>query len=373
MPDLDERIFLLALQTLFYRHPLVANRLLKARGSARDIFLRDRQDLRPLFGHEEALWNRFMAFNHWNDMAREWERLETLGGHLLTSGDGLYPAMLAETYDPPAVLQVLGENLDLLKAPVVAIVGARKASEQGLRVAYQIAEGLYAHNITVVSGMAYGIDAAAHRGALVSGGQTVAVFGCGLEVVYPRGHRELYDQIVRQGLAVTEFPLGTQPFAYHFPQRNRLISGMSLAVVVVEAAEKSGSLITARFALEQGREVLAVPGPAGLPSSRGSNALIREGAALVESADDVVETLAGRLATLPGGWGIEKRLGHFNIDVGKDSPILEAVPPRGIMTVDQIIAAVNLEPQEIIRGLMRLVLEGKLTELPGHRFSRKGG
>ena len=372
MSDLDERVFLLALQTVFYRHPLVANRLLKARNSARDIFQGDRKDLRPIFGGEEALWRRFVAFDSWNDVARDWDRLQARGGHLVPIGDSLYPSMLAAIYDPPPVLQVLGRDLELLSAPVVAIVGARKSSEQGRRVAYEIAEGLSWRNVAVVSGMAYGIDAAAHRGALMGGSGTMAVFGCGLDVIYPRGHRQLYDQIARDGLAITEFPSGTLPYAHHFPQRNRLISGMSLAVVVVEAAKKSGSLITARFALEQGREVYAVPGAAGLPSGQGSNALIRDGAALVESADDVVEMLGERLLNWLGRKRAKKRLGHFNIDVGKDSQILNALPPRGAVTVDQIIAAVDLGPEEVLRGLMRLVLEGKLEELPGSRFSRKG-
>ena len=219
MSDLDERIFLLALQLLFYRHPLVANRLLKARGSAKSIFRVDRPDLRPMFGGEEALWRRFMAFDGWDDAVRGWERLRARGGHLVAVGDSPYPAMLAEVYDPPPVLQVLGQDLELLDAPMVAIVGARKASEHGRRVAYEIAQGLSGRGVVVVSGMAYGIDAAAHRGALRGGAGTVAVFGCGLDVIYPRGHHKLYDQIAREGLAITEFPLGTLPYAHHFPQR----------------------------------------------------------------------------------------------------------------------------------------------------------
>jgi DNA processing protein len=372
MSDLDERIFLLALQLLFYRHPLVANRLLKARGSAKSIFRVDRPDLRPMFGGEEALWRCFMAFDGWDDAVRGWERLRARGGHLVAVGDSPYPAMLAEVYDPPPVLQVLGQDLELLDAPMVAIVGARKGSEHGRRMACEIAEGLSGRGVVVVSGMAYGIDAAAHRGALRGGAGTVAVFGCGLDVIYPRGHHKLYDQIAREGLAITEFPLGTLPYAHHFPQRNRLISGMSLAVVVVEAAKKSGSLITARFALEQGREVYAVPGSAGLLSCRGSNSLIRDGAALVEGADDVAEMLGERLLSWPRGEGVKKRLGHFKIDVGKDSPILDAVPLSGAVTVDQIMAAADQGPAEVLRGLMRLVLEGKLEELPGRRFRRKG-
>lgn len=372
MSDLDERIFLLALQSIFYRHPLVANRLLKARGSAKNIFRGDLQDLRPTFGGEEALWHRFIIFDGWDDAVRGWKRLRSQGGRLAAVGDSLYPATLAEIYDPPPVLQVLGQDLELLSSPMVAIVGARKASEHGRRVAYEIAEGLSGRGVVVVSGMAYGIDAAAHRGALRGGAGTMAVFGCGVDVIYPRGHHRLYHEIIEDGLAVTEFPLGTLPYAYHFPQRNRLISGMSLAVVVVEAAKKSGSLITARFALEQGREVYAVPGSAGFLSCQGSNSLIRDGAALVENADEVAEMLGERLLSWPMGEGVKKRLGHFKIDVGKDSPILDAVPSSGVVTVDQIMAGVNQGPGEVLRGLMRLVLEGKLEELPGRRFRRKG-
>src|SRR5690348_1336856 len=226
------------------------------------------------------------------DAETELAALARLGARLVCWGEPDYPAALANVEDAPPVLTVLG-NPALLQAPIVAVVGARNASANGRRIASELSAGLGEAGIVVASGMARGIDAAAHLGALDSG--SVAVVAGGADIVYPEENRGLYDALVERGAVVAELPLGTEPQARHFPRRNRIISGMARGVVVVEAAAKSGSLITARFALEQGREVFAVPGSPLDPRSRGCNDLLRHGATLTESAADVLSQLAPQL------------------------------------------------------------------------------
>ncbi|MEJ2141488.1 MAG: DNA-processing protein DprA [Gammaproteobacteria bacterium] len=216
--------------------------------------------------------------------------LEQDQAHILTLDDPRYPALLKEIPDPPAVLYVFG-NPEILSYPALAMVGSRHHSPAGKETAREFAHHLSSLGLVITSGMALGIDAASHRGALDAGGRTVAVCGTGLDRVYPARHKELAHQIAENGALVSEFPIGVPPLAANFPRRNRIISGLSLAVLVVEAAVKSGSLITARMALEQGREVLAVPGSIHNPHSRGCNSLIRQGAKLVETAQDVLEEL----------------------------------------------------------------------------------
>ena len=226
--------------------------------------------------------------------------LHRLGARLVCWGEPTYPSALAQIEDAPPILTVLGRP-DLLDRPMVAVVGARNASANGRRLARELAAGLGQGGLVVVSGLARGIDAAAHLGALETG--TVAVVAGGVDIVYPEENRGLYDALRRQGAIVAELPLGSEPQARHFPRRNRIISGMALGVLVVEAAARSGSLITARYALEQGREVFAVPGSPLDPRCRGANDLLRRGAVLTETAEDVLSQLgplaAGRAAAAP--------------------------------------------------------------------------
>jgi len=203
-------------------------------------------------------------------------------------GDERYPELLRAIYDPPAVLYCDG-SVEPGDRQAVAIVGSRQATPYGLRITETLAGELSALGFTILSGFARGIDAAAHRAALAAGGRTIAVLGCGLDVDYPPGHASLHAEIAGSGAVLTEFDPGTPPRATNFPRRNRIISGLALGVVVVEAAEDSGSLITARLALEQGREVFAVPGPIDVPTSQGPHGLLKQGATLVETLDDFVE------------------------------------------------------------------------------------
>lgn len=227
---------------------------------------------------------------------QELEQLEAEQAQLLTLGDPLYPALLATIPAPPPALYLKGE-LENLSLPQIAVVGSRNPSPGGRANAQEFSRYLAATGFAITSGLALGIDAAAHAGALAGGGRTIAVMGTGVDKIYPRRHQSLAQEILDQGgTLLTEFPFGAAPHASHFPRRNRIISGLSMATLVVEAAVKSGSLITARYALQQGREVFAVPGSIHNPQSRGCHQLLREGATLVEQVADMVEALQGMMA-----------------------------------------------------------------------------
>src|SRR5919197_444818 len=244
--------------------------------------------------------------------------------HIVTLADEAYPRALLETSDPPALLYVHG-RLELLRSPALAIVGSRNASAQGESNAWQFAKALSEAGLTIVSGLALGIDAAAHRGGLAGPGSTIAVLGTGIDVVYPRGNATLAGEIEQRGLLLSEFPLGTGPLATNFPRRNRLISGLAQGCLVVEAALASGSLITARAAADQGREVFAIPGSIHSPLSKGCHALIKAGAKLVESAEDILAELGGfrpsgfasttAKPTEAADTGMLQHMGHDPVDV----------------------------------------------------------
>jgi DNA processing protein len=267
------------------------------------------------------------------DAETEVERTAAIGAKIVAWGEAGYPTSLVDLYDPPLVLYVLGD----LRANerCVAIVGARQATPYGRRMAETLARDLSGAAIAVVSGLARGIDAAAHRGAIAGGGRTIAVLGSGLLQCYPREHEGLMREVAAHGAVVTEFPLDTPPFAYHFPRRNRIVSGLALGTCVVEAAEKSGSLITAEWALEQGREVFAVPQRADDPGAAGVHRLIRDGATLVERAEDVVFALG---------------LGPGRSRTADLTPRPEGqeVTPRGLSPIEQqIYALLGQEPRPI--------------------------
>jgi DNA processing protein len=252
-----------------------------------------------LFAESPQNWSRLGLKNETIDALRkpDWatidsdlEWLSQANNSLITIEDELYPPLLKELPDPPPLLFVRG-NVGLLSMPQIAIVGSRNPSNLGKQTAFEFAKSLTQHGFVITSGLALGIDAASHQGALSVGGWTIAVAGTGLDRVYPARHKELATEIVNKGAMVSELPPGTTAKANHFPRRNRIISGLSQGLLVVEAAKESGSLITARMALEQNREVFAIPGSIHNPLARGCNALIREGAKLVETTQDILEEL----------------------------------------------------------------------------------
>jgi DNA processing protein len=283
---------------------------------------------------------------------------------LVTLDHPAYPKPLLEIADPPALLYCVG-RIELLERPSLAIVGSRNATAQGVRDAHSFARSLSDAGFTIVSGLALGIDAAAHRGGLAGQGLTIAVLGTGIDVFYPPGNASLAEQIAQNGLMLSEFPLGTSPARPNFPRRNRVISGLARGTLIVEAALSSGSLITARAALEQGREVFAIPGSIHSPLSKGSHSLIKAGAKLVESADDVLSELApSRIAERPAA-----AAEPLQDDSSEDRRLLNEMGPDPI-GIDSLCARCGLPARQVSAILLRLELEGRVSALPGGTYQR---
>lgn len=286
------------------------------------------------------------------------------GRRLLTLADPGYPKLLLEIADPPPVMYCCGRT-ELLAGAALAIVGSRNATAQGRRDAESFARAFSSAGITIVSGLAQGIDAAAHHGALAGPGSTIAVLGTGADLVYPPANAALAEQIAARGLIVSEFPLGTPAHAHNFPRRNRLISGLARGCLVVEAALGSGSLITARVAAEQGREVFALPGSIHSPLSKGCHALIKAGAKLVESADDVF----AELPRLRGAGGEERPAPDAAAVAAADSPLLAHMGFEPI-DVESLCERAGLGAERVAAELLRLELAGRVATLPGGLYQR---
>lgn len=301
---------------------------------------------------------------------REMETVSRIGARLLARGEPDYPPLLAHIDDPPPLLFLLG-HAPLLSKAAVAVVGARNASVAGQRFARELAEGLGRGGLLVVSGMARGIDTAAHSGAIETG--TAAVLGGGIDVIYPKENQKLYADLCERGVLVSEVAPGTAPTARHFPRRNRILSGISRGTLVVEASPRSGSLITARLALEQGREVFAVPGSPLDPRARGTNKLIRDGAFMVESAADVLEVLArsGRPLADRTETSFTPRPAPQTVDSDLDSArarITESLGPVPV-TVDEVVRNCQFSPAVASVVLLEMELAGRLERHPGNRIS----
>lgn len=289
--------------------------------------------------------------------------------------DADYPAALLRTEDPPLLLYAVGSGVadGTLSTPALALVGSRNPTPQGLANARAFAGSLAQAGRVVVSGMALGIDGAAHEGALDAGGRTIAVVGTGLDRVYPKRHLGLAHRIAASGLLVSELPLGTPPLAHHFPRRNRIISALSQGTLVVEAALQSGSLITARMALEQGKEVFAIPGSIHAPQSRGCHALIKQGAKLVESAQDVMDELqwTGRLADAPESIAETADFARADSLNGIKNAVLEALG-HDPTSLDALMARTGLDAAHLQAQLLTLELADQVARLPGGLFQRMG-
>jgi DNA processing protein len=330
-------------------------------------------DIKGMFSKSRAELAGFgMSAKHINALLEpDWREVDKallwsqeLGNHLVTITDKHYPQLLKQIYDPPLVLYVRGDP-DILCMPQVAMVGSRHASPIGIKNAEQFAGQLTRFGYAITSGLASGIDAASHRGALSAGGKTLAVIGTGQHCIYPVSNRALHEQIIAsQGAVVSEFSLDTKPVAYHFPMRNRIIAGLSMGVLVVEAAIKSGSLITARLAMEEGREVFAIPGSIHHVQSRGCHKLIREGVKLVETAADIVEEIGALKAialSLPEpktGRNLKQKI------PAKELQILEQIE-YAVTPLDEIILRSGLTISEVSAILLSLELSGYVQSLPG--------
>ncbi len=286
---------------------------------------------------------------------------------MMCLGQDNYPELLSHIYSPPTVLYVKG-NTDLLHRPSVAIVGSRTPTAYGRSMAAKIASGLAAAGLVIVSGLATGIDSEAHKATLDIGGYTGAIFGNGIDVIYPADNRELAEKVSQSGYCLSEFPLGATPERHNFPRRNRIISGLSLAVVVVEAAARSGALVTADIAAEQGKDVFAVPGPADSPKSDGTINLIRQGAYVAANAEDILQNL---------GWDVSAKTNEpdkstmpINIELELDEQKVCDMITSGPLHFDELVRNLNLPSPKLSTILLKLELAGLVVKRPGNYLAR---
>ncbi len=369
--------------------PRTCRLLLERYESPEKIFTASVPDLMRA-GISQRVARAIAEFSDFDALERELCELPRFDARLVRWTDTDYPPNLRQIADPPPYFFVRGVA-PLADPHCIAVVGARAASEAGLRMAQRLGFELAAKGFMVVSGLARGIDGAAHRGALEAGGRTIAAMGCGIDVVYPPERRSLADAILSQGGAlISELPVGTQPFGENFPARNRILSGLCLGVVIVEAAERSGSLITARMALEQNRQVFAVPGSPLSGKARGSNRLLKEGAVLIDCVEDVIEELAPQLQgqiskPLAGVRGssagkipqqnrarsdIADRMASLESNSLTDAKsIVNLLKDDQKLPVDAIIEASGLEAQTVLRLLLEMELHGIVAQHPGKLFS----
>jgi DNA processing protein len=393
MPSPD--VYWLALRRARGVGPRTCKLLIEKFGAPEKIFQLDADQIAAA-GVPRNTARSITEFRDFEPLEKELCELPNIGARLVKWTDADYPPNLRQIADPPPFLFVRGPAT-LNDSSCIAIVGARAASDIGRRMAQRLGLELAAKGFTVVSGLARGIDGEAHQGALDAHGKTVAVLGCGVDVIYPGEHRKLAEAIIAGGGAlISELPIGMQPLAENFPTRNRILSGLCLGVVIVEAAEKSGSLITARMALEQDRQVFAVPGSPLSGKTRGSNRLLKEGAKLVECVEDVIEELAPQMAgepvaarsvakrpaepvPTPPSSSIEVEPTQIN-DTTEDakaggtvvdsiSIILDNLKDSERLHVDSIIESSGLNAQTVLRLLLELELEGRVTQHPGKLFS----
>jgi DNA processing protein len=346
---------------------ILIKRLLDRFKTAEAVFRAPLKELLRIEGLREKVAGEIQKGPLEKVVKRELSLLEEVGGKIVTLKDDDYPKRLKDIYDPPALLYLRGE-LRREDELAIAIVGSRKTSPYGRWVTEKIGEDLARHGVTVVSGMARGIDSVAHKGALQGGGRTIAVLGCGVDVIYPSENRNLFYQIIEQGAILSEFPMASPPEGGHFPKRNRVISGLSIGVVIVQASAESGSLITAGYALEQGREVFAVPGNIGVEGSRGTNQLIKQGAKLVESSEDILEEI------LPQ-WRREgetvQKVETPVLGLTEEEKILYGLLGETPLHIDAVIRESQWDPGKVSSLLLNLELKGLISQWPGKCFSKK--
>jgi DNA processing protein len=366
--------------------PVLFQRLLARFGEPAQVFQAGGEDLLSVKGVNQDLARDLLSFRDWDRVEAELAALAAAGIEVLLQTDPRFPARLRQIPYPPPLLFLKGTLLPQ-DGLALALVGTRAASYYGLKTCRRLAGALAARGVTVVSGLARGIDSAAHQGALENSGRTLAVLGCGLDVVYPPENLKLYEAIAQQGALISEFPLGTPPEAKNFPIRNRIISGLALGVVVVEAGLKSGTSITVRYALDQGREVFAVPGPIDSPTSVGPHRLIQEGAKLVQDPEDIFEELPDlkkgqrqlfatpdlvrEIPTAEGGGLTPEgatRAAATSIPAASPEDPLLALLGSDPLSLEEIVQATRLPAAQVLSRLTILELEGLIRELPGKRY-----
>lgn len=360
--------------------PRAVTKLLERFGSANAVFYAQRTELESLRLNPETIESILKNEFH-EKAAKELESVKALGGDILILDDGSYPAMLREIDDPPPVLYVKGEWQPCLEQPCVGVIGSRMCSTYGVNASEMLSRDLASRGITVVSGLARGIDTAAHRGAIAGKGKTVGVIGTGIDTVYPKENRRLVEDIIESGgCIVSQFPLGTPPLAENFPFRNRIISGLSLGVLVVEASERSGSLITARLAMEQNREVMAVPGNITSGNSFGTNYLIKSGAKLVQQWQDVAAELPSEIAAAILPPKIEKTKAEHAVrqpdlmpsDMNdNEQKIWSILNPDEPVHIDILLEQSGLSFGNLNAALVSLDIRDLIRVLPGKHYARR--
>ena len=362
----ESRVDWLALHLVPGLGNVAFKKLLDRFGDPSEVFRAKSTDLAQVEGLRKQVVQKISQREFSQDPEIVLRDLEKLGARIVTFSDPVYPAPLREIHDPPMVLYTKGLQIPV-KATFVAIVGSRNSTPYGAKTAENLAQGLARRGLGIVSGLARGIDSAAHWGCMEGKGFSVGVLGTGIDRVYPLSNKKLFEAMVEKGAVLTEFPLKTPPEPKHFPIRNRLISGLSRGVIVVEATMKSGSLITASVALEQGREVFAVPGSVHSFKSTGCHFLIKQGAKLVENADDVLDELGLNYAYASKKDSyMEPALPPLE---GKEKEVYELIGDYPVH-IDDIVREGNLEPGTASAVLMRMELKGIVRQLPGKLFVR---
>ncbi len=368
----DSKIrFWLALTYVKDIGPVAIKRLLGVFKSPEKVFKASLSEICDVLNIRESQARNILAYDGWDKVEKEIQKIKKHDIRLITFDDEDYPAPLKHIDSPPMLLYSKG----LLKPDdtySIAIVGSRMMTEYGRRVAEKIASELAGYGITIISGMARGIDAVSHKGALSVGGRSIAVLGCGLDRPYPYDNSELFKALCKSGCVLSEFPMGTPPNKENFPKRNRLISGLSLGVVVVEATKESGSLITATYALEQNKEVFAVPGNITSKNSFGTNELIKKGAKLVQAVDDILEELHPKLAGLKGYISRLLTKGETsiidNIEINdEEKKVLSAIGNSSVH-IDNIARTLTLPTNRLLAILLDLEMKGLVKQTEGKKF-----
>ncbi len=366
----NEVKYLLALSFIKAIGPVTIKRLLSAFRSPGKIFEAGPGELTGIGGIKESKAKGIKEFRAWDRVEQEIETARRSGMRLITFTDTEYPEPLRQIDDAPVILYTKGELIPEDKY-AVAIVGSRDMSYYGQKAAETIAYGLASSGLTIISGMARGIDTASHKSALKAGGRSIAVLGSGLDMPYPPENTGLFEALSRSGSVISEFPLGTPPNRENFPKRNRLISGLSLGVLVVEATAKSGSLITANYALEQGKDVFAVPGNIASRTSEGTNSLIKRGARLVQKAEDILEELSPVVKGLLRAQGNapEKRSGKTGtLEISEEEKAICNLLDSGTRHIDSISRELRMSPSRLSALLLKLEMKGVIKQTEGNNF-----
>ncbi|MBE9536039.1 MAG: DNA-protecting protein DprA [Proteobacteria bacterium] len=363
---MDESIrYWLALLSLEGIGAALAGRLVRRFTSPRQVFSASTDALVSVSGISNRIAANISGFSQWEKIDGELEKAGRLGIDIVSREDSRYPRNLLNIPSPPPLLYIKGEFAaeDEL---ALAIVGSRSASRYGIEAARKFSERLVKGGVTIISGMARGVDTIAHLAALEGEGRTIAVLGCGLDVIYPPENRKLFERIAQKGAIISEFPLGTVPDAVNFPRRNRIISGLSLGVIVVEASLKSGSLITARYAIEQGRDVYAIPGNINSSGSKGTNRLIKDGAKLVDAPEEVLADILPQYMPSAPERAKKERQFEMSDEERQLFDIIDGEP----LHIDDLAGKSGLDMAQLSSSLLSLELMGAVTQHPGKNFTR---